>query len=63
MDLIQGNMSTRAAEALREDVEYLGAVRLSEVEQAQSEVIAVVRRLEDAGEIIVGRGGGDDVVY
>ena len=56
-------MSTRAAERLQEDLDYLGAVRLSEVEKAQSDIIAIVRRLEDAGEIIVGRGGGDDVVY
>lgn len=63
LDLIKRNMSTRAAERLQEDIEYLGAVRLSEVEQAQSEIIVVVRRLEDAGEIIIGRGGSDDVVY
>ena len=63
LDLIKRNMSTRAAERLQEDIEYLGAVRLSEVEKAQSDIISVVRRLEDAGEIIVGRGGGDDVIY
>ena len=63
MDLILRNMSKNAAERLREDIEYLGAVRLSEVEKAQSDIIAIVRRLEDAGEIIIGRGGGDDVVY
>ena len=63
LDLILRNMSKNAAERLREDIEYLGAVRLSEVEKAQSDIIAVVRRLEDAGEIIIGRGGGDDVIY
>jgi flagellar motor switch protein FliG len=53
------NMSQRAAEALREDLESRGPVRLSEVETQQKEILKVVRRLADAGEIAVG-GGGDD---
>jgi flagellar motor switch protein FliG len=50
---ILGNMSQRAAAMLSEEMEYLGSVRLSEVEQVQQQIVDVVRRLEDAGEITV----------
>ena len=50
---IMGNLSTRAAALLAEEMEYLGAVRLSEVEQVQQQIVDVVRKLEDAGEITV----------
>ena len=50
---IMGNLSTRAASLLGEEMEYLGAVRLSEVEQVQQQIVDVVRKLEDAGEITV----------
>lgn len=50
---ILGNMSQRAAALLQEEMEYLGAVRLSEVEQVQQQIVDIVRRLEDAGEITV----------
>jgi flagellar motor switch protein FliG len=53
------NMSSRAAEALRDDLESRGPVRLSEVEAAQKEVLKVVRKLADSGELMIG-GGGDD---
>ena len=53
------NMSTRAAETLREDLESRGPVRLSEVEAEQKEMLKVVRRLADEGQLILG-GGGDD---
>lgn len=53
------NMSTRAAETLREDLEARGPVRLSEVETEQKELIKVARRLSDEGQIVIG-GGGDD---
>jgi flagellar motor switch protein FliG len=48
------NMSSRAATMLKEEIEYLGPVRLSAVEQAQQQIVDVVRRLEDAGEVIIG---------
>ncbi len=54
------NMSTRAAEALREDLEAKGAVRLSEVEAEQKEILKVIRRLADEGQIILGGKGGDE---
>jgi flagellar motor switch protein FliG len=56
---ILSNMSSRAAEALREDLESRGPVRLSEVEAQQKEILKIVRRLADEGQIVLG-GGGDD---
>jgi len=56
------NMSKRAGEMLREEMEYLGPVRLRDVEEAQQRIVAVVRQLEEAGEIVVSRGGEDQVV-
>jgi flagellar motor switch protein FliG len=53
------NMSTRAAETLREDLESRGPVRVSEVEAEQKEMLKIVRRLADEGQIVLG-GGGDD---
>ena len=55
------NMSTRAAESLREDLESRGPMRLSEVEAQQKEILKVVRRLADEGQIVIG-GGGDDAM-
>ena len=57
---ITGNMSKRAAEILIDDLEALGPIRVSEVETAQKEILSVARRLADAGEIMLGGGGGDD---
>jgi flagellar motor switch protein FliG len=58
-----GNMSARASELLQEDMEYLGPVRLRDVDTAQQRIVDIVRRLEDAGELmIVGRGGGTEIV-
>lgn len=56
------NMSKRAAAMLKEDMEYSGPVRLKDVESAQQQVVAVIRALEEAGEIILGRGEGDVLV-
>jgi flagellar motor switch protein FliG len=57
-ELILSNMSTRAAENLRDDLESRGPVRLSEVETQQKEILKIVRRLSDEGQIVI--GGGDD---
>lgn len=54
------NMSTRAAETLREDLESRGPVRVSEVESEQKEMLKIVRRLADEGQIVLGGGGDDD---
>ena len=57
------NMSERASELIKEDMEYMGPVRLSDVEAAQQRIVDIVRRLEDAGEIIIsGRGGEKGLV-
>lgn len=53
------NMSKRAAEMLREDLEFLGPVRLRDVEEAQARIVAIVRKLDEAGEIVIARGGED----
>ena len=57
-----GNMSTRAAEMLREDLETRGPVRLSEVEGEQKEILKIVRRLVDEGQIVIMSGGDDQFV-
>ena len=57
-----GNMSSRAAETLREDLESRGPMRLSEVEAQQKEILKIVRRLADDGTIVIGGGGSDDAM-
>jgi flagellar motor switch protein FliG len=57
---ILSNMSSRAAETLKEDLESKGPVRLSEVEAQQKEILKIVRRLADAGEIVIGGGSDED---
>ncbi|MDR0233855.1 MAG: flagellar motor switch protein FliG, partial [Zoogloeaceae bacterium] len=56
------NMSQRAADMLREDLESRGPVRLSEVEGEQKEILKVVRRLADEGQIVLGGAGGEQMV-
>jgi flagellar motor switch protein FliG len=59
---IYSNMSARAADLIKEDMEYMGPVRLSDVEAAQQRIVDVVRRLEEAGEIIIAGRGDKDVI-
>jgi flagellar motor switch protein FliG len=56
---IFSNMSERAAELIKEEMEFMGPVRLSDVEAAQQKIVDIVRRLEDAGEIIISGGSGE----
>ena len=58
------NMSSRASEMISEEMEFMGPVRVKDVEECQQKIVNVIRKLEDEGEIIVsGRGGeGDDIV-
>ena len=56
------NLSSRLASMIREDMEYMGPVRMKDVEEAQQKIVGVIRKLEDAGEIVISRGGGDDLV-
>lgn len=53
------NMSERAANMIREDLEIMGPTRLADVETAQQNIVKVVRRLESEGRIMISRGGGD----
>lgn len=63
MEKVFRNMSDRASALIKEDMEYMGPVRVSDVEAAQQKVVDVVRRLEDAGEIIIsGRGGEREMI-
>ena len=61
-EMIFKNMSKRMSETFREEMEYMGPVRLRDVEEAQTRIVATIRRLEESGEIIIARGGGDDII-
>lgn len=56
------NMSKRMSDLYKEEMEFMGPVRLRDVEEAQTRIVSVIRRLEEQGEIIIARGGGDDIV-
>ncbi|HOJ09624.1 MAG TPA: flagellar motor switch protein FliG [Clostridiales bacterium] len=60
--IIFANMSKRMSEMIKEDMEFMGPVRLRDVEEAQQKIVNVIRRLEEAGEIVISRGGGDEIV-
>ncbi|MGP1586775.1 MAG: flagellar motor switch protein FliG [Treponemataceae bacterium] len=61
-DKVFKNMSKRAAAMLKEDMEFMGPVRLKDVEDAQQKIVASIRRLEDSGEIVIARSGEDELV-
>ena len=61
-ELVFRNMSKRMVDTFQEEMEYMGPVRLRDVEEAQSRIVAVIRRLEEAGEVVIARGGGDDII-
>ena len=61
-NVIFKNMSQRLAAMIREDMDFMGPVRMKDVEEAQQQIVGVIRKLEDAGEIVIARGGGDDLV-
>ncbi|WP_318507755.1 flagellar motor switch protein FliG [Bacillus sp. T3] len=60
--VILANMSSRMAESFQEEMEFLGPVRVKVVEEAQGRIVSVIRRLEDSGEIVIARGGSDDIL-
>lgn len=60
--VIFNNLSKRLAVMIREDMEFMGPVRLKDVEEAQQKIVNVIRKLEDSAEIIISRGGGDEIV-
>lgn len=59
---IYKNMSQRASEMLKEDIEFLGPIRLRDVEEAQQRIVQIIRRLDETGEIIISRGGEDALI-
>lgn len=61
-EMIFANMSKRMAEMLKEDMDFMGPVRLRDVEEAQQKIVNIIRKLEDANEIIIARGGGDELI-
>jgi len=56
------NMSKRAADMLREDMEFAGPVRVKDVQEAQQRIVNVIRKLEETGEIVIARGGEDEMI-
>ena len=61
-DAVYRNMSKRMVETFKQDMEFAPPVRLRDVEEAQQRIVAQIRRLEEMGEIVIARGGGDDVL-
>lgn len=60
--IIFDNLSSRLASMIQEDMEYMGPVRLKDVEDAQQKIVNIIRKLEDSGEIVISRGGGDEII-
>lgn len=59
---ILNNMSKRAQQLLKDEMEFMGPVRVKDVEEAQQKIINIIRRLEEAGEIVISRGGGQELI-
>ncbi|SDG16551.1 flagellar motor switch protein FliG [Desulfosporosinus hippei] len=60
---IMANMSSRASQMLKDDMEFMGPVRLRDVEEAQQRIVKVIRKLEESGAIVISRGGSDEIIY
>lgn len=61
-NVIFENLSSRLATMIKEDMEFMGPVRMKDVEDAQQRIVNVVRKLEDSGDIVISRGGGDEII-
>ena len=61
-NVILNNLSKRLAVMIKEDMEYMGPVRMKDVEEAQQKIVNIIRKLEDSGEIVIARGGGDEII-
>ena len=59
---IFNNLSKRLSVMIREDMDFMGPVRMKDVEEAQQKIVNIIRKLEDSGEIVISRGGGDEIV-
>lgn len=56
------NLSSRLATMIKEDMEFMGPVRMKDVEETQQKIVGIIRKLEDSSEIVISRGGGDELV-
>ncbi len=56
------NMSSRLAAMIKEDMEFMGPVRMKDVEESQQKIVNIIRKLEDSAEIVISRGGGDEII-
>ena len=56
------NLSSRLSTMIKEDMEFMGPVRMKDVEEAQQKIVGVIRKLEDSSEIVISRGGGDELI-
>ncbi|MCR5746841.1 MAG: flagellar motor switch protein FliG [Lachnospiraceae bacterium] len=56
------NMSSRLAAMIKEDMDFMGPVRMKDVEEAQQKIVNIIRKLEDSAEIVISRGGGDEII-
>ncbi len=61
-NIIFNNLSKRLAVMIKEDMDFMGPVRLKDVEEAQQKIVNIIRKLEDSGEIVIARGGGDELI-
>ena len=61
-NVIFKNLSKRLAAMIREDMEFMGPVRMKDVEEAQQKIVGIIRKLEDSAEIVISRGGGDEII-
>ena len=61
-NVILNNLSKRLAVMIKEDMEYMGPVRMKDVEDAQQKIVNIIRKLEDSAEIVISRGGGDEII-
>ena len=61
-NVIFNNLSKRLAVMIKEDMDFMGPVRMKDVEEAQQKIVNIIRKLEDAGEIVIARGGGDEII-
>lgn len=59
---IFSNMSKRLVDMMKEDMEYMGPVRVKDVDEAQQKIVNIIRKLEETGEIVISRGGGDEII-
>ena len=61
-NVIFKNLSKRLSAMIKEDMEFMGPVRMKDVEEAQQKIVGIIRKLEDSAEIVISRGGGDEMI-